>query len=344
MVVRPVLLITLAAMAAACGDRGSSDSSTSAGAPVGTYPVATLSSTSSATTATSTNSTTTTTTTTSPTTTSTTVAIATAATVTITPSPSTAAVVRTVDSVVVAGDSMALSLYPPVRAALGTESTKVRFEWVLGVALVGAMAQWERIFNVDRPDVVVAHFMPWENAALREGAVIDSSDPDWATAYRVGWVEPWIELALSTGSTLVWVLQPLTADPDRTRQHGEVGAVWVDAIEQHNAVLPDDDPSRILVVETVDISAGPDGAFVAIDHLVDPAERLFNTDGLHWCPAGAARLSDRLLDILRSVGIATASERTPDWRTSPWAVEGRSVGAGLGFPYPPGECPDPTDG
>jgi hypothetical protein len=116
------------------------------------------------------------------------------------------------------------------------------------------------------------------------------------------------------------------------------------AIEQHNDVLPDDDPSRIRVVETVDISAGPDGAFVAIDHLVDPAERLFNTDGLHWCPAGAARLSDRLLDILRSVGIATASERTPDWRTSPWAVEGSSVGAGLGFPYPPGECPDPTDG
>ena len=103
------------------------------------------------------------------------------------------------------------------------------------------------------------------------------------------------------------------------------------------------------VIDAVSISAGPDGTFAAIDETVDPPERLFNTDGLHWCPAGAARLSDELIDTLASAGVATANARTPDWKTSSWALDPESVRAsepsfGPGFAYPHGECPDPAGG
>lgn len=316
------LLVVLAVTAAACaGGSDSSESSTIVATSPAAEPVTT-----STTSTTSTTTTTTTTTTTVPT-----------------------AVRTAVGSVLVAGDSMARSLFPPVQAALETDSTEVRFEWVIGVLLDDEMVKWERIFTVDRPDVVVAHFMPWESAALREGTVINTSADDWAATYRAEWVERWIDLAVSTGSRIVWVTPPLTADPDRSAEHQEVGAVWVEAIQQNNAVLPTDDRRRISVIDGVALSAGPDGEFVDIDWTVDPAERLFNADGLHWCPAGAARFTDSLIDTLASAGIATASTRTPDWQRSSWSVDPASVRAsepnfGKGYAYPPGECPHPANG
>ena len=325
------LLVVLAVTAAACG--GGSDSSESSAivaTPPATEPV-----------------------TTSPTSTTTTMTPTTAATATTTTTTTTTStmttVPTTVGSIVVAGDSMARSLFPPVQAALETDSTEVRLEWVIGVLLDDGMVKWERIFTIDRPDVVVAHFMAWESAALREGTVIDTSAADWAASYRAEWVEPWIGLAVSTGSRIIWVTPPLTADPDRSAEHQEVGAVWVEAIQQHNAALPAGDQRRIGVIDSVALSAGPDGEFVDIDRTIDPVERLFNADGLHWCPAGAARLTDGVIDTLASAGIPTANTLTPDWQTSSWAVDPESVrdsepNFGTGYAYPPGECPDPADG
>jgi len=239
---------------------------------------------------------------------------------------------------------MARSLFPPVQEALETENTEVRLQWVIGTLIGDEMAKWERIFTVDRPDVVVAHFMPWESAALQQSEVYDTSEPGWATAYRADWVERWLDLAESSGSTIVWVTPPLAADTERSDEHQEVGAVWLDAIEQANNM--DVDAQRISIVDSIEFSAGPNGEFVEVDTTVVPPERLFNTDGVHWCPAGAARLSDRLIATLSSLGISTASSSTPDWRTSPWAVDPESVRAsepnfGDGFAYPPGECPEP---
>lgn len=315
---RRPLLVVVAVIATACGGAGDvSDSSTTVSAPpaIGT-PAGSTSSTTSTSTTTSTTSTTTT-------------------------------VPTTVDSILVAGDSMARSLFPPLQAALESDSTEVRLDWVIGVLFGGEMDKWERVFTADRPDVVVVHFMPWENAALREGTVIDTSAPGWEDVYRADWVDPWIDLAVSAGTRVVWVTPPLGVDPDRTAEHQAVGAVWVEAIEQHNASLSPDDRRRIIVIDSVALTAGPGGAFVDIDETVDPPERLFNADGLHWCPAGAARLSDTVIAALIATGITTANTRTPDWQTSPWAVDPEAVRAsepnfGPGFAYPPGECPDPV--
>jgi hypothetical protein len=318
---RSLLAVLLVAVAACGGGESSSSSAIVATQATTAFPNTLTSSSAPTSTTTSTSSTTSTTTTTTP--------------------------PETVGSILVAGDSMARSLFPPVQAALETDSTEVRLEWVIGVLLGGELAKWERIFIADRPDVVVAHFVPWESAAIQQGTVIDTSAPGWAAAYSADWVEPWIELATSADSRIVWVTPPLAADPERSAEYQAVGAVWVAAIRRHNAGLPEDDPRRIMIIDSVALSAGPDGEFVAIDWTVDPAERLFNADGLHWCPAGAARLSDELIDTLTSIGIATASGRTPDWQTSPWALDPESVRAsepnfGEGFAYPPGECPDPA--
>lgn len=252
-----------------------------------------------------------------------------------------------VESILVAGDSMARSLFPPVQEALETDTTEVRLEWVIGTLVGDEWDKWLRIFDVDPPDVVVAHFMPWESATVQQGTVIDTNDPDWATEYRTDWVERWLDLASGSGSRIVWVTPPLAADAERSAEHQEVGAIWSATIEDRNDSLPDDDPRRITVIDSVALSAGPDGEFVAIDDTVDPPERLFNTDGVHWCPAGAARLSDRLIEEFTSLGLATASDRTPPWQTAAWATDPESVRAsepnfGDGFAYPPGECPDPN--
>jgi len=251
-----------------------------------------------------------------------------------------------VDSILIAGDSMARSLFPPVQEALETDATEVRLQWVIGTLIGDEMEKWERIFVDERPDVVVAHFMPWESAALQQSQVIDTSTPGWVTQYRDEWVDRWLDLAESSGSTIVWVTPPLAADTERSDEHQEVGAVWLDAIAQTNDQRADAGTEDVSIIDTLEFSAGPSGEFVAVDATVDPPERLFNTDGVHWCPAGAARLSDRLIDTLSSLGISTASSSTPDWRTSPWAVDPESVRAsepnfGDGFAYPPGECPEP---
>ena len=254
---------------------------------------------------------------------------------------------RVVDSILIAGDSMARSLFPPMQAALETDATEVRLRWVIGTVVGDEMSKWREIFTEQRPEVVVVHFMPWESASLQQGDVVDVSEPDWVDDYVTEWVRPWIELATGSGGTIVWVGPPLAADPERSAEHQEVGDIWVETIEQWNGDLAPDDPRRVTVVDSVSISAGPDGSFSAVDATVDPPERLMNIDGVHWCQAGAARLSDRLIGELQSLGIDTAMDVTPDWRTSPWATDPESVRAsepnfGDGFAYPPGDCPDPT--
>jgi len=254
---------------------------------------------------------------------------------------------RTVESILIAGDSMARSLFPPMQAALETADTEVRLRWVIGTVVGDEMSKWREIFTEQRPEVVVAHFMPWESATLQQGGVIDVSAAGWVDEYVTDWVRPWIELATASGGTIVWVGPPLAADPERSAEHQLVGDVWRATIEQWNDALRPDDPRRVVVVDSVAFSAGPDGSFAAVDATVDPPERLMNVDGVHWCPAGAARLSDQLISELQSLGIATARDDTPDWQTSPWANDPESVRAsepnfGDGFAYPPGDCPTPT--
>jgi len=254
---------------------------------------------------------------------------------------------RTVDSILIAGDSMARSLFPPMQAALETDGTEVRLRWVIGTVVGDEMSTWREVFTEQSPEVVVVHFMPWESATLQQGEVIDVSADDWVDEYVTDWVRPWIELATGSGGTIVWVGPPLAADPERSAEHQLVGDIWVETIEQWNDALRPDDPRRVVVVDSVAFSAGPDGSFSAVDTTVDPPERLMNIDGVHWCPAGAARLSDQLISELQSLDIATARDDTPDWRTSPWANDPESVRAsepnfGDGFAYPPGDCPAPT--
>lgn len=253
---------------------------------------------------------------------------------------------RTVDSILIAGDSMARSLFPPMQAALETDDTEVRLRWVIGTVVGDEMSKWREIFTEQRPEVVVVHFMPWESATLQQGDVIDVSVVDWVDEYVTDWVRPWIELATESGGTIIWVGPPLAADADRSAEHQMVGGIWSATIEQWNNGLRPDDPRRVTVVDSVALSAGPDGSFSDVDATVDPPERLMNIDGVHWCPAGAARLSDELIAELQSLDIATAMDETPDWRTSPWANDPESVRAsepnfGDGFAYPPGDCPTP---
>jgi len=316
---------------------GGDDSADPASAPVGPATVASgVETTSTTTSSTAPTPSTTPTSTTAPTSTTST----STTTTTAVPKPP-------VEDIVVAGDSMALGLYPPLQAALQTPDRPVGFSWAL-VVLDDERRVWERLFTIDRPDVVIVHFSVWENAVLRGNEVIDSGDEGWPEIYRRDYVDPWIERAVGSGSHVVWIGLPPAANTSRWTDNHEINAVWrtavLDAARQQRQ--RGEEPS----IEWVDIDqllTAPDGRFTEIDRTVDPPERLFNVDGLHWCPAGAARVAQAVVEVLAADVDLGGDDPppVPDWRTAPWANEPVVVPSAQGSPtglsvaYPEGECP-----
>ena len=252
-----------------------------------------------------------------------------------------------VEDIVVAGDSLALGLFAPLQAALQTPHRPVGFTWAL-VVVDDSRRVWERLFTDDRPDVVIVHFSVWENATLRGNEIIDTRDDAWPEIYRRQVVDPWIDRAVDSDSHVVWVGSPPTADPTRWAQHRELDDVWRTAVLEaaERQRRKGDVPS----LEWIDIDtllSGPGGVYTELDPTSDPPERWFNTDGMHWCPAGAGLVSELVVDALAaSVDLGTDRRPAiPDWHVAPWANEPVAVPSAQGtfgdlqVAYPEGECP-----
>ena len=237
-----------------------------------------------------------------------------------------------INSVLVAGDSLARGLYPPLEAALEGPDREVDWEWVIGVVWPDIAPTWERIFTVDQPDLLFVQLGTWENYLLREDTIIDTSDPAWKETYRRDFVDPWVKMAETSGSRVVWVAMPKSSEPGRSDQHLELDAIWRSAIEEsaatHSAIGVD---APITWQDSAGVLTGLDGEFQAVDNSVEPPIRLFNIDGLHWCPGGAARMTEVLLGHLAEDLVISAR---PGWQDLGWDMDLEA--------YPPGECPTPS--
>ena len=256
---------------------------------------------------------------------------------TTSPTPSTSSTSTSVpapveiNSVLVAGDSLARGLYPPLEAALEGPDREVDWEWVIGVVWPDIAPTWERIFAVDQPDLLLVQLGTWENYLLREDTIIDTSDPAWKETYRRDFVDPWVKMAETSATKVVWVAMPKSSEPNRSDQHLELDAIWRSAIEEsaaaHSATGVD---APITWQGSAGVLTGLDGEFQAVDNSVDPPIRLFNIDGLHWCPGGAARVTEILVEHLAEDLGVTAN---PGWQDSGWGMDLEA--------YPLGECPTP---
>jgi len=201
---------------------------------------------------------------------------------------------------------------------------RIRDNFCVGLVYPEIRERWTEIFATDAPDLVVMLMATWENAGLRSlNTPIDPGpdEPGWIGAYRTTILDPWVAEAQAAGTRVVWVGMPAVRNTPTALQHRELNAVWRTLTEEHESMT---------FVDGAALLAGPDAGHVEVDTTVDPAERLFQPDGVHLCPDGAERIVDAVaVAVTEHFGGAV----NDDWVNLDWRSDERS--------YEPGECPEP---
>lgn len=225
--------------------------------------------------------------------------------------------------VVVVGDSLSAGLVAPLRAALDTDQRDVDWRWWVGFTVPNPSGVWHEVLTESRPDVAVLFFAAWESEVVRDGSVIDPSDPDWAEVYRRDFVEPWVDRVRTSETRVVWVAMPRSADPAVSAHHQALNEVW--------RSVADTEP-MIDWVDAVAIVADDDGSYREFDTSNGHAIRLINLDGMHLCAPATGRVADAVLDVLAD---RFSVDVNSGWQRSGWAVAPGAFGVG--------ECPAPGD-
>ena len=217
---------------------------------------------------------------------------------------------------------------PAIRAAFeSTDRATVRVEPYLGMGLTKTdlydwHTGWPVLMADVRPDLVVLLLGAWDVPGLGPRPTgprtTGPPPPGWGATYRT-LVQQAAAVLTSGGTSLIWVglpwVAPIVAAPEQ---------VW--AVDRTIATVTRGRP-RVTYVDGPAVLAGPDGRFAAF--LPDAAGRRVRVrklDGIHLCPAGAARLAIAVLGAL-----------PPEWRLMPasgwedgaWRTDARySVAAG----------------
>ncbi len=196
-------------------------------------------------------------------------------------------------------------MIPPLQRALERSGYDFEARWFVGFADPDATERWAGLVDAE-PDVLVLLFAPWELAALRDRGVVDLADPTWPERYVTDLVRPRLDQLLATGTEVIWIGLPASADPDETAQYEVLSAIWRRAVE---------DEPLVTWLDGAALLAGPDGEFVAVDETRSPPVRLFQRDGRHLCPEGGRRLAAGLLDLLvEDFGVTV----DPSWVDTGW--------------------------
>lgn len=232
--------------------------------------------------------------------------------------------------VVLAGDSVMAGLVPPLQAAF-EETGAAEGRFVLTPSILRDPAvrfTWERQLEEFEPEVVVVLMGTWE-AMIVEGAAAGAAAPgsdEWVAGYRAELLEPWVDLLTAGGADVVWVGMPPVAE-------GEVAAL-LPALNAAFAGLADERDDLVYVPPGA-LTAPGGGPLGTADGAAGGAP-LRQVDGLHLCPAGAARLAADVLDVL--------AERHDLPLGGAWTHEAAWSAAEIspGTPtYPPAACPAP---
>lgn len=219
-------------------------------------------------------------------------------------SPTTTVAAPRVQRLVLIGDSVMGEVAAAVTAATAGEVT-VDYVLTIGTANVTDdwWGVWRPLVERDRPDAVAVLVGPWEINRP------DLGTPAWAAWYGAR-LDAWAQLLTAGGARLYW----LTPAPVRDATAEPRLEVVTDAF----AALARRRPDTVLV-DTAAALGSP-----SYREREPGGARLRRVDGLHLCPAGAARVADALLAALHVPPV-------PGWRGGHWATAAPA--------YSAAECP-----
>lgn len=208
--------------------------------------------------------------------------------------------------VLVAGDSVAASLVPPLMAALG-ERAAVDYLAVPTISAASDRLAWRRGLDEHDPDLVVVLVGTWE-VLQPEFA---PTEPGWAATYRTEVLAPLLDAATVAGARVLWIEMHTVVSALNTlaeavlaHQVREVAATRddVDVVDSGTYV---DRPGDVLA----DVLPGPDG-------IPERIRRLDGT-GAHLCPPGLVRLTAPVLEwVVAHAG--TPLQPVEGWQDAGW--------------------------
>lgn len=164
---------------------------------------------------------------------------------------------------------------------------------------------WQNMLEEDDPDLIVMLVGGWEDQRAYE---IDGQlgSPTWQRNYREQVVEPFTDIATSTGAELLWVGFPPVGNPRATTTHIRMNQVFEQvAADAPGVVYIDSGPflfsgDGTAYTETIDEGGGP--------------VRLRSNDS-HLCPEGVVRLAEPLLAMIEG---AWSIDVDDDWADGEW--------------------------
>lgn len=227
--------------------------------------------------------------------------------------------------VLLGGDSVMGSLVPALKAALGRGGqADVRFMLIPALDQDAALrAAVERQLSIFDPDVVVLFVGVWETGQIERRYGVPLTDPSWQEPYEREVLDPWLQLVTARGAEVLWIGNPpVPAEIFRERFAGyeevlrRLPARWPRVRYLSSSVAL----NGTVGPEVHDVITGTDGIPI----------RTRQTDGLHLCPDGAARLAAAVAAEL----VPTVRVRSVDgWEAGPWRQDAQA--------FPPEQCPNP---
>jgi hypothetical protein len=222
--------------------------------------------------------------------------------------------------VLLAGDSVMRNLAPALKAALG-DGGRADVRFILAAVIQNdptVRITWEEQLRTFRPEIAVMFIGSWETfEIIRHGGVL--GDPAWRAQYERDILDPWVQFITSGGARVVWVGNAVAGDPAVTDNFA--------AYDNVLRALPERWPQVTFVTSAVALngSVGPGYHDVVMGDDGVPV-RTRQTDGLHLCADGAARLAAVVVDALAPAVVAR-----PGWDSGPWRRDTAI--------FPPEKCP-----
>lgn len=215
---------------------------------------------------------------------------------------------------------------PPIEAAFAGPGVSFSKDLVPGFVneTVSGNPIWPGVLRDGPPDVVVMLFGVWENAALRSGEHLDTTEPGWRLRYRREMIEPVIEQITSAGTHIIWVSMTTVRSDEISAQFAELNQVWRFVASAND---------QVHWIDSQSLLNAPGGEFRESDPDPNaPYRRIINPDGLHLCAGAGFRLAP---PIRAKIVEITGLSADPDWDNSDWSTDR--------FGYIPGECTQPVE-
>jgi len=195
--------------------------------------------------------------------------------------------------IVLIGDSV---IGEVAAAATAATAGHAQVEYVLTIGTANVNDDWwnvwPRVLDRDHPDAIAVLVGPWEINRP------DLGTPAWSAWYGAR-LDRWADLLRRDGARLYWLTPAPARNPTIDAR--------LDVVTSAFRALASRRPAITIVDSAIAL-----GATGYLERTAS-GDRLRRVDGLHLCPAGAARVAAALLD-------AMAVPTVPGWPRGAWAT------------------------